>query len=94
MGSEAGGGGGIPNTSELWGGLAKGFFLLVPLQFSLFGEAPLQFVYLEAYHYNLVHLGRMPWNTFVSILGPATGVYAASIFLYGRRCPWLQADKV
>jgi hypothetical protein len=35
----------------------------------------------------------MPCNTFTSVLGPAAAIYAAFVFLYGHRCPWLQVDK-
>lgn len=46
------------------------FFGFVPLQICKFGNTPLQFVYLENYHYNFSPSITMPFSTLLTYIDP------------------------
>jgi len=64
--------------------IIQGLIRFVPLQFSTFGDLPLQFNYLESCHYNSrIHSPR----PFCTPRAPWTHLQA-TVFAYCPHCPW------
>jgi hypothetical protein len=83
----------LATNHQLASGIFFGLFGFVPLQFAKVGDIPLQFTYLEIYHYNFKFHWSILFSTSPSHLGPLLGVFVLCVFSYGRFCPCAQTKS-